>query len=128
MEHGELERVWTQKECFGEEESRNSTFEDNDVSNRHMTWWKRSRWIRNDDGSSMRSTRGRRSGRRARDGDGVGETQRQAEEAEGEKWGRRKGERQTRQRSEKTLHIVWHLPTTAATKTAGAAAATRALQ
>ena len=38
---------WTQEECVGgkkeeeEEESRKSTYEDNDVSNRHMTWWKR---------------------------------------------------------------------------------------
>ena len=43
---GEEERGWTRKECVGgkeeeeEEESRKSTYEDNDVSNRHMTWWR----------------------------------------------------------------------------------------
>ena len=39
-EHGEEERGWTQKECVGEkeeDESRKSAYEDNDVSNRHMT-------------------------------------------------------------------------------------------
>ena len=44
-EHCGEERRWTQKECAGEkdeEECRNSTNEDNDVSNRHMTWWRRS--------------------------------------------------------------------------------------
>ena len=40
---------------------RNSTQEDIEVSNRHMTCWKRARWIRIDDESSMRSTNGRRS-------------------------------------------------------------------
>ena len=99
-EHGEEERGWTQKECVGEKEKerRKSTYEDNDVSNRHMARWKRS-WIRIDVGSSMRSARGRRrvwrAARRvadeARDGEGVGEAQRQSEEAEGGEIGKEKG-------------------------------------
>ena len=43
---------------------------------------------------------------------GVGETQSLAEKAEGEKWRWRKGEGQTRRRSESTLHLVIHLPDT----------------
>ena len=35
-------------------------YEDNDVSNRHMTWWRRAWWIGIDNGSSMRTARGRR--------------------------------------------------------------------
>ena len=50
-----------------------------------------------------------------------------AEETEGEKWRRRKGERQTRQRNASTPHLVVRLPATAtatsATITAAAAAA-----
>ena len=43
----------------------------------------------------------------------------------GKTWGRRKGERQTRQCNANTLHVVIHLPTTAsATPTTTAAAAT----
>ena len=61
-------------------------YEDNDVSNRHMTWWKRAWWMRIDDGSSTRSPRGRRrvwraakrAAEQARDGDGFEEAQRQA--------------------------------------------------
>ena len=64
-------------------------YEDNHVSNRHMTLWKRAWWMRIEDGSSMRNPRGRcrvwraarRAGERARDEDGFEEVQRQAEEA-----------------------------------------------
>ena len=57
--------------------------EENGVSRRHMTWWKRSWWIRIDVGSRLRSARGRcrvwRAARRAaeetRDGNWVGEVQ-----------------------------------------------------
>ena len=92
------------------EEGTNRTYEDKDVSNRHMTWW-----IRIDDGSSMRSAGGRRrvwrearrAAQEARDGDGVGKAQHQAEEAEEEEnWRRRKRERQTRQCNESTSHRV----------------------
>ena len=52
-----------------------------------------------------------------------------AEEAEGETWGRRKGERQTRQCNANTLHVIFLFPT-ASNETAGpaAAAATMRLQ
>ena len=60
-DHRKEERSWTQKECVGEEEeSRNSLYDDTDVSNTHMARWNRSWWIRIDGGSSMRSARGRR--------------------------------------------------------------------
>ena len=84
----------TQEECVEEkreEESSNQICEDSDVSNRHMTWWRKAWWIRIDDGSSMRSARGRRrvwraarrAAEQARDGDRVEETHCLAEEA---KW------------------------------------------
>ena len=105
-EHWEEERGRTQKEDAGEkkeEENRHSMYEDSDVSNRHTAWWKRSRWIWVDGGSSMRSARGsrriwraaRRAAAEASDEDGVGEAQRQAEEAEEEKVGKGKRERAT---------------------------------
>ena len=104
--------------------------EDNDVSNRHMTWWRKAWWIRIDDGSSMRSARGRRriwraatrAAEQARDGDWFEKTQRPAEEAEGEKWRKGRRERQSEQCSENTLHIVLHLPATASATAAAAAA------
>ena len=83
VEHGEQVRRWTQKACVGEkeeEESRNSTYEDNDVSNIHM---EESMVIRMDDGSSIWRA-AKRAAEEAQNGDGVGGTQRQAEEAEGE--------------------------------------------
>ena len=72
-----------------------------------------------------------RAAEQARDDDRVEETQSLAEEAEGEKWRRRKGERQTRQSNANTLHLVIHLPTTTtptavAATTAAAPAATAA--
>ena len=80
----------TQEECFREKrekENRNSMQEDTDVPNRHMTWWRRAWWIQTDIGPSMRSARGRRrvwradkrAAELARAGDGIGETQHQAE-------------------------------------------------
>ena len=53
----------TQEKCVeekGKGEDTNQTYEDNDVSNRHMTRWKKTWWMRSDDGSSMRSAKGRR--------------------------------------------------------------------
>ena len=48
----------------------------------------------------------------------------QAEEAEGDKWEKRKGERLARPCNESTLHLVLHLPANVtATVTATAAAA-----
>ena len=126
----------TQEECVEEKregEHRNQFCENSDVSNRHMTWWRKAWWIRIDDGSSMRSARGRRrvwrAARRAaelaRDDDRVEETLSPAEEAKGETWGRKKREQGRNRREENnTLHIVLHLPSNAtATTTATAAAA-----
>ena len=99
--HEGKEETTTQEECVEVKKETNSMHEESDVSNRHMTWW--------------RHTCGRRE---AVDEHGeqpeeqpnrlammVEETQSPAEEAEGEKWRRRKGERQTRQRSENNLHL-----------------------
>ena len=103
-----------------------------------MAWWRNAWWIRIDDGSSLRNVRGRRrvwrAARRgaeeAQDRDGVGEThQRRAEEAEGEKCGKDKRERQTRQCIENTWHIVLHLlENSTATATAAAASGAMRLQ
>ena len=99
-----------------------------------MTWWRKAWWIRIDDGSSMRSARGRRrvwraarrAAEQARDGDRVEETQCPAEEA---KWEKRVKRQTDRQCTESTLHLVLHLPqnatamaTTAATTQATATA------
>ena len=95
-----------------------------------MTWWKNAWWIRVDSGPHMRTARGRqriwraarRAAEQARDDDRVEETQSFAEEA----WGRNeRRERQNKQCSETTLHIVLHLPRNAnATATAKIATAT----
>ena len=108
-------------------ENDNSMHEKIHVSNRHMKQWKRAWWIRIDGGSNMRSARGRRrvwraarrAAEQARDGDVVGETRQTAEEAEWKKWENNAGERQTKQCSENTLHIVQHLPATATAIPAG---------
>ena len=38
----------------------NSMHEENDVSNRHMTWWRDAWWVRMDNGPHLRTARGRR--------------------------------------------------------------------
>ena len=124
----------------------NSTHVENDVSNRHMTWWRNAWWIRVDSGPHLRTARGRRrtwraarrAAEEARNGDRVEETQSLAEEAEGEKWGKEKNMRLARPCSESTLHLVILLPdtgnATASTRataipaTAAAAAATAAMR
>ena len=107
-EYEEKERRWTQKECVGEkeeEERRNSMYEDNGVSSRHTTWWKRSWWIRIDDGSSI----GAESGEQRRE-----RLKKPAMETASERLNvkpkrQREREKQTRQGSENTLHVVLHL-------------------
>ena len=104
----------TPGECVEEKKERKSMQEESDVSNRHMTWWKNAWWIRVDGGPHMRTARGRRriwwaarsAAEQARDDDGIEETQSFAEEAEGEKRGKRGRQNQTRLCSENTLHIV----------------------
>ena len=128
----------TQEKCVEAKKETNSMHEESDVSKRHMTWWKNAWWIRMEGGPHMRTARGRRriwraarrAAEQARDDDRVEETQSLAEEAERKTWGRRKGERQTRQCNGNTLHLVIHLPATttatATTTTAAAAAGTAA--
>ena len=87
------ERIQAQEECAEEKckgENTKRLYEENDMSNRRMTWWKRLCWILSGHGSCVRSAKGRRSvwrtakraAEEARDGDFVEETHRKAEEAE----------------------------------------------
>ena len=140
--HEEAKEVTTQEKCV-EAKKENSMHEENDVSNRHVTWWKNAWWIRVNSGPQMRTARGRRriwrAARRAVeqacDDDRVEETLSPAEEAEGETWRRKKWEQgRTRREESNTSHIVLHLPgnapatttATATTTTAAAAAGTAA--
>ena len=104
----EEEEVTKQEKCVEAKKEANSKHKENDVSNRHMTWWKSAWWIRVD-----------------RDDDRVEETQSFAEEAEEEKWRRKeRRERQNKQCSENTLLIVLHFPNNA-NETATTGASTR---
>ena len=128
-----------QGECVEDKRETNSMQEEHDVSNRHMTRWGNAWWIRMDGGPHWQTARGRRqiwraarrAAEQARDGHRVEEIQSSAEEAEGEKWRRKKREQGRNRREESnTSHIVLHLPATAtataATTTAAAAAGTAA--
>ena len=86
-----------------------------------------------DGGPHMQTARGRRriwraarkAAEQARDSDRVEEIRSSAEEAEGEKWGRKRREQGRNRREESnTLHVVFHFPT-ASTETAAAAATVR---
>ena len=132
--HEEAKEVTTQEKCV-EAKKENSMHGENDVSNRHMTWWRNAWWIRVDSGPHMRTARGRRriwraarrAAEQARDNDAVGETQSFAEEAEGETGGRKKRDKGTTERKESnTLHVVFHLANATTPTTAAAAAATAA--
>ena len=146
-EHEGKEEMTTQEECVEGKKETNS-MQENDVSNRHMTWWKNTWWVRLDNGPHLRTARGRRRTWRAarqaaeqvRCEDRVEETRCLAEEAEGEKWREDRRQRQVKQCGGNTLHIVLHLPqnasatatatsaTTTAAAAAAVAAATRKLQ
>ena len=117
--HDGEEEMATQEKCVEAKKEANSMHEEDNVSNRHMTWWRDAWWIRVNSGPHMRTARGsrriwraaRRAAEQACDDDNVEETRSPPEEAEGETWGRRKGERQTRQGNANTLHVVFHFPT-----------------
>ena len=101
-------------------EGTNSMQEKNHVSNRHMTWWQKSWWVRIDNGPHLRTARGRRqawrAATRAARGGATQETQCESGETERErlvKWGGRESN---------TLHIVLHLPTNTTPAAATAAA------
>ena len=97
----------------------NSPQEKNHVSNRHMTWWQKSWWVRIDNGPHLRTARGRRQAwraatRAAREMCVTEETQCESGEIERERLGKwRRGE-------SNTLHIVLHLPTNTTPATATA--------
>ena len=50
----------TQENCVETRKGMNSMNEENDVSNRHMTWWRNAWWVRMDSGPHLRTARGRR--------------------------------------------------------------------
>ena len=92
---GRRRRDENARECVeAKKKETNSMHEENDVSSRHMTWWRNAWWIRVDSGPHLRTARGRRrtwraarrAAEQARGDDRVEETRSLAEEAEGEKW------------------------------------------
>ena len=97
-EHEEEGEGTTREGSVEERKETNSMQEGNEVSNRHMTWWRNAWWIRVNHGPHMRTARGRRrtwraarrAAEQAHDDDRVEEAQSSAEEVEGEKWRRRK--------------------------------------
>ena len=121
--HDGEKEMTTQEKCVEAKKEVNSMHEENDVSNRHMTWWRDAWWVRMDNGPHLRTARGRRRVWRAatRAARETRETERVAG-GEREKW-----EQGTTGRKESnTLHVVFHFPTTATP--AAAAAATVRLQ
>ena len=50
----------TQENCVETRKGMNSMNEENDVSNRHMTWWRNAWWVRMDSGPHLRTARSRR--------------------------------------------------------------------
>ena len=90
--HDGEEEMTTQEKCVEAKKEANSMHEENDVSNRHMTWGKNAWWIRVDSGPHLWTARGRRriwpaarrAAEQARDDDRVEETRSRAEEAERE--------------------------------------------
>ena len=94
-QEGHRGEMTTQEKCVEAKKEVSSMHEENDVSNRHMAWWKNAWWIRIDSGPHMRTARGRRrvwraarrAAEQARDSDRVGETQSfaQGEERNGSK-------------------------------------------
>ena len=90
--HERAEDVTTQEKCVEAKNEANSMHEQSDVSNRHMTWWKKrmvdpcGQRTTLADGArpSMTWRAARRAAGQARDDDRVEETRSPAEEAEGE--------------------------------------------
>ena len=93
-EHAEEGEGTTREGSVEERKETNSMQRENEVSNRHMTWWRNAWWIRVNNGPHMRTARGRRrtwraarrAAEQAHDDDRVEEAQSSAEEVEGEKW------------------------------------------
>ena len=116
--HEGEEAMTTQEKCAEEQKETNSMHEENDVSNRHMAWW-RAWWVRVDNGPHLRTARGHRRAWRA-----ATRAAREARETEQVAGGEReKWEQGTTGRKESnTLHIVFHFPTANTTTTTAAAA------
>ena len=54
--HDGEEEIATQEKCVEAKKEANSMHEENDVSNRHMTWWKNAWWVRVDADGARPST------------------------------------------------------------------------
>ena len=118
--HEEVKEVTTQEKCV-EAKKENSTHEENDVSNRHMTWWRNAWWVRMDNGPHLRTARGRRRAWRA-----ATRAAREARETEQVAGGEREEwEHGTTKRkaTHHVLHVVFHFPTATAATYAAAVAA-----
>ena len=103
--HDGEEEMATQEKCVEANKETNSMHEENDVSNRHMTWWRDAWWVRLDNDPHLRTARGRRRVWRAATGAAreARETERIARR-EREKW-----EQGTTGRKESnTLLVVFH--------------------
>ena len=136
-QEGHDEEMTTREKCVEAKKEVSSMHKENDVSNRHMTWWRNAWWIRVDSGPHMRTARGRRrvwraarrAAEQAQDNDGVGETQSFAEEAEGETGRRQRWEQgRTKREESNTLHVVFHFANATTPTAAAAAAATAAMR
>ena len=126
--HDGEEEMTTQETCVEAKKEMNSMYEESDVSNRHMTWWRIAWWVRVDNGHHLRTARGRRRAWRA--ATRAAREARETEQVAGRE--REKCERGTTGRKESnTLHVVFHFPsngnvTATATSVTTAAAATSA--
>ena len=126
--HDGEEEMTTQETCVEAKKEMNSMYEESDVSNRHMTWWRNAWWVRVDNGPHLRTARNHQRTWRA-----ATRAAREARETEQVAGGEReKWEQGTTGRKESnTLHVVFHLPsngnvTATATSATTAAAATAA--
>ena len=121
--HDGEKEMTTQEKCVEAKKEVNSMHEENDVSNRHMTWWRDAWWVRMDNGPHIRTARGHRRVWRAatRAAREARETE-QVAGGEREKWEQGTTGRTGRKESN-TLHIVFHLPSTSTTTAAAATAA-----
>ena len=110
----------TQENCVESKKGMNSMNEENDVSNRHMTWWRNAWCIRMDSGPHLRTARGRRIVWRAATR-AARETRETGRVAGGE---RKEWETGSKESNANVLHVVFHFPnTTAGAPTTAAAAA-----
>ena len=119
--HDGEEEMATKEKCVEAKKEMNSMHEKNDVSDRHMTWWRDAWWVRMDNGPHLRTARGRRKVWReaTRAAWETRETGRVAER-EREEW-----ETGSKESNAKVLHVAFHFPntTTSAPTTAAVAAA-----